>query len=181
MERITKRYFSKIPGSRFIMADGFEIFFHGGRFDFDSDRYTGTFMAATQNNQTDIRNGQPLAKVYYEELENLCKNLNPLIYDEKHAVAFVKQKLPDELDPSKNAQSETGILKADASLAGMPGVEMGELNKATSQGDLNASTADPKLAALFANASGPGKSAVDKAREDAALRAAAGAKNGIAS
>lgn len=172
---IVKRYFSKVPGSRVIMPDGHEMHFLGGKLDFDPDNYPGKLQCATHNNQTDDRNGKLRAEVYRAELEHMVNNNNPLIYDEKTALVAANTKLPEVLDPTKNAQSEQAILTQDARLSQVKGVVTGDLNAAANAGqvtDVNKSTSDRELQTLFANAAGPGATA-DRV---AAAKAAAIAK-----
>lgn len=151
-----KRYYSKVSGARYIMPDGQEILFIGGRYDFHPDNFPGHFTAATFNNQTDPRNGQSKAKIYQDELEHLVKTGNPLIYDADHASNFVaSNSLPPLLDPTKNAQSEAQIQATDSRLP--KGVVTGDLNVAANPGtvsDPNASTASPDLQQMFAKAAG---------------------------
>lgn len=171
-----KRFFSKIAGARFIMPDGFEITFHGGRFDFEPKKYPGNILLQTLNGQTDERNNSPRALVYFNELQNLVDSGNPLIFDEKNAAAAVKQPMAP-VATDVNAFSESAILNKDAQIAssGVVGRTTGDANTGTSTpGNVNESTIDPNIAAAVLKSVGPGSggamSAVDIARAKAAQK-----------
>lgn len=166
-QQFPKRYFSKVPGSVFTFPDGRQIQFLHGKFDFHPDDFVGTFIS---NNKEHPHNGKPLAEVYFNELEYLVKNNNPLIFEQGKLPDGLK--LPEGLDPTKNAQSEISIQKVDAALAGR-GRETGDLNKGVTQpSDVNASAVDKELQniVLGSSATGPGASKVQQLRAEAAAR-----------
>lgn len=184
---VAKRYFSKIPGSKYIFQDGSEIIFHHGRHDFNPDDYPGPFISQSEKHPL---NGQPKAKVYQDELEYLCKSGNPLIFDQGNIPVDIK--LPDRLDPTRNAQSEANVQRQDAALrtAGKV-VEMGEVNSGGDgrPSDPNVSAVDPALqAALFnSKTTGHGASkieqlkaaALDRQNHQTSVTAGAQNKNGM--
>lgn len=163
-----KRYFSKIAGSKFIFADGFEIAFHGGRFEFDPAKYPGPFQCQVLNGQTDPRNGKSCAEVYQAELEYLCASGNPLIFDEPHAVAAVKEDLAKTVGTAANAHSESAVAAGDQKLRAAGAVLTGDANLGGGNSDVNASTLDSALRGHFAAATSPAAKAVAKAKADAA-------------
>jgi hypothetical protein len=169
---VQKRYFSKVPGAKFIFPDGFEIQFLHGHYDFDSEQHVGTVNIPAMNAQLHQAHGRPKADVYFEELEHLVKSGNPLIYDPEHLTG-VAQVLPPELDPTKNAHSEASIARVDASLANVKGRVLGELNPAGTgaPSDVNASTVDANLQKqVFKPAVGPGAAAAAAAARAKAQR-----------
>lgn len=163
-----KRYFSKVPGSVYTFPDGVQVQFLHGKFDFDPKDFPGSFIS---NNEKHPLNGKSSAEVYFDELEYLVKNNNPLIFEQGKLPDGLT--LPAGLDPSKNAQSEANIQRVDAALAGK-GHETGDLNKGSSStSDVNASTLDRELQQVVLGSSsaiGPGASKVDQIRAAAAAR-----------
>lgn len=170
---VTKRYFSKIAGSCYTFPDGFQIHFHHGRYDFNSNNFPGEFVGAVVNGKDHPLTGKPLWQVYFDELEYLVNTGNPLVFQQGSLP--VDTVLPPQIDPTKNAQSEAAVKQADASMFAKGTIrEMGELNKAPSTGpsDPNASAVDRELQSrlLSPKSVGPG------AAKAAELRAQAEAK-----
>jgi hypothetical protein len=160
-----KRYFSRVPGSNFTFPDGVQIHFLHGRFDFHPKDFPGNFIS---NNKEHPNNGKPRAEVYFDELEYLVKNNNPLVFEQGKLPDGLE--LPDGLNPAKNAQSESAIMQADAALAGKGKVH-GELNVGTGQPtDVNSSSVDRELQKVVFGTTGPGSSKVEQLRAEAAQR-----------
>lgn len=163
-----KRYFSKVPGSVYTFPDGVQVQFLHGKFDFDPKDFPGLFVS---NNEKHPLNGKPRAQVYFDELEYLVKNNNPLVFEQGKLPDGLT--LPAGLDPAKNAQSEASIQRTDAALAGR-GKETGDLNAgSTATSDVNASTLDRELQQVVlgsSSATGPGASKVEQLRKEAAAR-----------
>lgn len=182
-----KRFFSKVPGSQFIMPDGFAVVFAHGHFDFDPSKYVGTVNIPAMNGQVHVAHGKPKAQIYWEELEGLVNSNNPLVFDQDHLTG-VAAVLPPELDPKLNAHSEAEIARAESALSRIPGRITGEVNNpgpgAGAPTDVNASTVDPKLQAQVFKPVGPGAAAAAaaaaKARAtQAAQTVAANSQNGV--
>lgn len=196
MEAQAKRYYSKIPGAKFIFPDGVEIHFNYGFFDFKPEEYPGNYLGASDK---DPRNGRIKAEIYQEELEAVLKQKggNPLLFDQTQIQTLGAGPRPiptdDPRNPGKNiadlARSEAEVSAQDQTLAGVKSRETGDVNAgviATGGGDPNSSTIDHNLMKRVANfnasqdaaaqvgatgGSGTGNSAVDKIRADAAARA----------
>src|SRR5258708_586455 len=192
-----KRYYSKIPGAKFIFPDGVEIHFNYGFFDFKPEEYVGKYLG---NSKEDPRNGMLKAEVYQGELEAVLKQRggNPLLFDisQVQSLASAPKPIPtdDPHRPGKDiadlARSEAEVSSQDQTLAGVRSRETGDVNSGaivTSGGDPNASTIDHNLMKRVAdfNASqalaghvgatggtGPGGNA-ERLRAEAAARAGA--------
>lgn len=175
-----KRFFSKVAGSQFIMPDGFAIVFAHGHFDFDPEKYTGTVNIPAMNGQVHAAHGKPKSQIYWEELEHLVNNNNPLVFDQEHLTG-VSEPLPAELDPKRNAHSEAEVARAESALSRVPGHLTGEANIAGPgagvPSDVNQSTIDPKLQAQVFKPVGPGAAAAVAAAR--AKTAAANSRNGV--
>jgi hypothetical protein len=185
MQVTTKRFFSKVAGAKYIFADGHEIQFRHGHYDFDPEQHVGTVNIPAMNGQLHQAHGRPKAEVYFEELQYLVTSGNPLIFDQDH-LGGVSAPLPAEIDPSKNAHSEASIARVDAALANVKGRVTGEANAAGNGAptDVNQSTIDPALQRAVFKPVGPGASAaVAAAKARSAQQAAtlaANAANGVA-
>ncbi len=194
-----KRYYSKIPGAKFIFPDGVEIHFNYGFFDFKPEEYVGKYLG---NSKEDPRNGMLKAEVYQGELEAVLKQRggNPLLFDMSQVQGLATAPKPIPVDdphrPGKKiddlARSEAEVSSQDQTLAGVRSRETGDVNSGaivTSGGDPNASTIDHNLMKRVADfnasqalaghvgatggtgPSGGTTSAVEKIRADAAARA----------
>lgn len=167
---VTKRYFSKVPGSHYTFPDGHQIHFHHGRFDFDSRDFPGEFVGAVVNGKDHPLTGRPLWKVYFDELEYLVTSGNPLVFQQ--GTLPVDSILPDRLDPRKNAQSEQQIQQTDAKMRATGNItEYGEPNKATGTTgptDVNSSAIDKDLqeALLKPKQVGPGAARAEQLRAE---------------
>lgn len=141
-----KTYHSRVPGSKYTFADGFSITFDFGRYRFNPEDFAGDqFWCQTMNNQPPHAfNGMDKADVYFKELEDLIKAPNPLIFVQGQNPDV---KLPDELNPAKNARSEAEIHEMDAKLraGGISGRETGDANLGPTTSDVNSSTVDREL------------------------------------
>jgi len=194
MEVQAKRYYSKIPGAKFIFPDGVEIHFNYGFFDFKPEEYVGNYLGASDK---DPRNGVPKAEVYQGELEAILKQKggNPLLFDQSQiqALGVGPQPIPtdDPTRPGKKivdlGKSEGEVSNQDQTLLGVKSRETGDANLGaivTSGGDPNQSTIDHNLMRKVAdfNASqaasvgstggvAGGNAAVEKLRAEAAARA----------
>jgi hypothetical protein len=171
-----QRFFSKVSGSKFIMADGHEILFMHGFFDFDPANYPGPILLNSFNNQKDARDGQPKAKVYYDELMGLIRVGNPLIYIQ----GTQPEALPKPKDfrgregADQNALSEVEIAQQEAAFRGTAGRVTGEANIGTTLNP-NESTVDPQLRGLvLAQKTGNTMSRSDQIKAEAAARAQGG-------
>lgn len=142
----TKRYFSKIAGSKFIFPDGREIYFNHGFYDLKEEDFVGQVcnINSVNGQAPDSRHGKPLYQVYREELDGLIKVGNPLLY--------VQGSQPEPLpsfEADKSAKTEGEVATAEARMRGLQSTEMGELNKGVvGITDPNASTVDPSLRGL---------------------------------
>src|SRR5258708_26850423 len=150
-----KRYYSKIPGAKFIFPDGVEIHFNYGFFDFKPEEYVGKYLG---NSKEDSRNGMLKAEVYQGELEAVLKQKggNPLLFDMSQVQSLASAPKPIPVDdparPGKTiadlGRSEAEVSSQDQTLAGVKGRETGDLNAGAivaSGGDPNASTIDHNL------------------------------------
>lgn len=137
MQPTKKRYFSKVPGATFIFPDGVTVMFTHGFYDFDPEKLPGKYIG---NSKEDPRNGQDLAEVYFNEIETLVRNGNPMFFDQ----GTMPQALPQF---PQNAKSEAEIAAAEQVLAKVNGVVTGDPNTAPSGGtsDVNSSAVDPNL------------------------------------
>jgi len=158
----TKRYFSKIAGSKVIMPDGKELMFFHGFHDLKEEDYVGLicFINPVQGHPEDPRNGKPAYQVYKAELDALIKAGNPLLYVQ----GSQPETLPKPRDSlgregvDRNAMSEAEIAQASAAERAVGGRVTGDQNQGTTGiADPNASTVDPSLReALLKPAVGPG-------------------------
>lgn len=173
----TKRYFSKVAGSKFIMPDGKELFFNFGFHDLKEEDYVGQICSIAQmnGNPPDRRNGLSCFEVYKAELDTLIKVGNPLLYIQ----GTQPEQLPN-VGADANALSEAKAVQGEAAMLASGAIPSGDVNHtpaSTSPSDVNASTVDVNLKGLVLK---------DKPniREQAAARtaaqAAAGAKNSVA-
>ena len=160
-----KRYFSRVPGSVYTFADGRQIQFAFGRFDFDPEDYKEPFFVGTiNNNAPDPRNGMPSWMIYQQDLENLVNTNNPLIFAQG---TNPDVQLPDGLNPAKNAASEADIAMADSQLRKGNFRETGDVNTGTAGTvtDVNASTVDNELRkVVMKEATGPGAKRIAEMR-----------------
>lgn len=97
-----KRYYSKIPGSRFCFKDGSEARFNYGYFETND-------------------------AVKQAELDAVLGS-NPMIYTQDVLLVQDTSVANTVVDPLKNALSEAEIAAQDARLAGIRTIESGELN-----------------------------------------------------
>lgn len=91
---VTKRFFARIPNSKFIFEDGTELIFYFGK--------------------ADISNAQ-----HIRELEAICppKSTNPNIYTQDAPILPVKL-AGSKVDPNRNAISEAERVRTELSMAG---------------------------------------------------------------
>lgn len=174
---IEKRYYSKIPGSVYTFADGHQIQFLHGRFDFKPSEYQDTFFVAPVNNQASHpMNGKTRAEAYFSELEYLVNTGNPLIFQQGSNPV---ESMPEGLNPAKNALSEAELAAAEQKLKGIGLVtrETGDVNAGPVSSDVNSSAIDKDLqnVILRTAAVGPGASKAEQIRAAAAERAQAAA------
>jgi len=141
----SKRYYSKIAGSRFCFSDGQDVVFAFGFADVSEKSASGKFQGTTKD---DPNNGRLRYVVYQEELDAILGR-NPLI--------FVQEKLPENMPEVKqNAESEAAIREKEAALVRAAGGNVRTQQEINVAGDgqptdPNASTADPILRQAFAN------------------------------
>jgi len=142
----SKRYYSKVAGSRFCFSDGQDVIFAFGFTDINEKSAPGKFQGTTQE---DPNNGRLRYQVYQEELDAILGR-NPLI--------FVQDKLPEKVpEVQQNALSEADLRAKDTALARAVGnnlVAQQEIGVSGGDGqptDPNASTADIALRNAFAN------------------------------
>lgn len=131
----SRRYFSKIAGSRFIFSDGVEVYFLFGRLDVGPEN-------------TNYPTMEVMWKAYQKEL-NAILGKNPMIF-----VAEVDktEKLPEV---EQNALTAQELQAREANLAGLPQRASGAKDANLGNGlptDVNQSTVDPRLRAeMFGN------------------------------
>lgn len=91
---VTKRFYARIPNSKFIFEDGTELIFYFGK--------------------ADITNPQ-----HIRELEAICppKANNPNIYTQEAPILPVKL-AGSKIDPNRNAISEADRVRTELSMAG---------------------------------------------------------------
>jgi hypothetical protein len=177
---IVERFFSKVPGSKFIFANGVEITFKHGFFDLKEHEHQEAFLIL--GNKEDPRNHQRCFDVYLAELNDLVAKGNPLIF--KHG--FMPPAMPS-VGADRNARAEAEIMASELAARNVTGRVTGDVNAgpigAANTSDVNSSAVDPALRDKLLGPSptqvGPGKTLQD-IRNEAALRASAGAKNGSA-
>lgn len=156
-----KRYMSSVPGSTFIFADGTKANFVHGHLDVNAEAFPGKFLNQTLKDHP--HNGRLRYLVYQEELDQLVKEGNPLIFTQETVRNLQKM---DEVkkEVEQSAKSEQSILAGDAALRssaaslGKQVAERGELNKGDLGGsDSNSSTVDRGLQdVILAPRVGPG-------------------------
>lgn len=126
----TRRYFNKIPSSRFIFSDGVEVYFHFGRLDVGPENKAYPSMVT-------------MWKAYQQELNAILGN-NPSIFvtnDEIETPPEVKQ----------NAVGEGDVVQADSNLPKNAKIrqEIGNVVGTGQPTDVNQSTTDPALRAAM--------------------------------
>lgn len=146
----TKRYYSKIAGSRFIFGNGQEITFFFGRADIGPDMPGG--MDIYQHTNPDGKhavNGLQCWQVYQQELNAILG---------KQTNIYLPEVMPiDAPNVSQNAKSEAEIAAGEAALKAGSAVktqqEMGAFQGTGAPTDVNQSTVDPAIrAAMMGNA-----------------------------
>jgi hypothetical protein len=166
-----KRYYSRVPGSAFIFADGTRVIFAHGFLDVSPNIFPGEFRNMSFKDHPD--NGRPRYEAYCEELDRLVGEGNPLIFTQETV-----QKLQELPKPTQNAQAEAEIARQDQALrsiarVGGGAVETGELNK-PGVVNPNESTVDTDLQKrMFAARPpvvGPGAKTVEQIKQEAAQR-----------
>lgn len=141
----TKRYYSKVAGSKFIMPDGKELFFNHGFHDLKEEDYVGVVCSIAQmnGNPPDRRNGVSCFEVYKAELDTLIKAGNPLLYIQ----GTQPEQLPN-VGADANALSEAKAVQGEVAMRAAGAVASGDVNHTPGQltpSDVNASTVDTNL------------------------------------
>lgn len=193
MEKIEgKRFFAKIPGSRFVFSDGEEAVFAHGFCDLNELTVQGEYSVPNEN-QNCIHNGKPRLQVYLMEL-NAILGKNPNI--------FVPEKLPEKMElngkipvttksgrvydtpanPGANASTEIEIQQAEAATRAAGTVRVQQQTDVPGSGmpsPVEQSTVDVDLQAAMLGATkmppqviGPGASKAAELRAAAAARSA---------
>lgn len=143
----TKRYYSRIAGSKVIMPDGKELYFYHGFHDLKEEDYIDEIcrINPVAGQEPDIRNGKKAFEVYKAELDFLIKTGNPLLYIQ----GTQPEPLP-KIGADKNALSETEVLAAQARERSMGGSVTGDANTGSiGFSDPNSSTVDPTLRGII--------------------------------
>lgn len=163
-----QRYYSKIPGSKFIFPDGKEIFFNHGFFDLKPEDYVGEKISinSVQGQERDKRDGKDKFTVYKDELDGLIKAGNPLLY-----VQGTQPEALPKMATDANAKSEADIIRASAAEKNVVGTTTGDKNTGIGGlSDPNASTVDPELKAQVLANSGAAAAAKIQALKTAAAQ-----------
>jgi hypothetical protein len=142
----SKRYYARVPDSRFVFSDTQEAIFLHGFVDINERTAPGKFQGLTKE---DPNNGRPKYKVYQEELDAILGR-NPMI--------FIQDKLPEKLpEVPQNAKSEAAIAAEDSALLKVAGIDKVVVQQQVGPAgsgaptDVNMSTADPELSKAFAS------------------------------
>lgn len=166
-----KRYFSRVPGSKYTFADGHTIEFAFGRFDFDPEDFEDMFSVILPAGQRHPFEGRTKAEAYYNELEYLVRTGNPLVFLQGGNPI---PNLPQGLNPAGNAVAESDLVSAESLLRRGGNIrETGDPNVGGGSGmatDVNTSTVDRGLQdiILAPKATGPGAERIKQLRESAA-------------
>lgn len=129
----TKRYFNKIPSSRFIFSDNVEVFFHYGRLEIGPDN-------------VDYPSMKTMWRAYQKELDAILGS-NPSIFVVNNQI----EKMPDV---KQNALSEAEVAAQDATLKLGSVIktqqEIGtNANTTGAPSNVNESTVDPAIRAAM--------------------------------
>ena len=142
----SKRYYAKVPDSRFVFSDMQEAIFLHGFVDINERTAPGKFQGLSADNPN---NGRPKYQVYQEELDAILGK-NPMI--------FIQTKLPEKVpEVAQNAKSEAAIAAEDAALVKVAGADHIQVQQQIgpvgggAPSDPNASTADPALTQVFSS------------------------------
>lgn len=179
-EPISVRYYSKIAGSKFIFANGLEIFFNHGFFDLKENEHQEPFMILA--NKEDPRNGRRCFDVYKAELDDLIAKGNPLLFKQ----GTQPEPLPN-IGAELNAKSEAEIAAQEAGFRNANIRVTGDVNAGQVAGvasDVNTSTVDPELRTKLLGPTPVAPAGADRLkqiRESAAIAAAVNTRTGSAS